>query len=241
MNWLSRWLRPRPHVPAHLADAVKAWQALPPPDRRRPLASARFLVVDTETTGLDPHSAHLLSIGACKVESGALQLAPSFEAAVRPAVPSADENILVHGIGRQRQLDSSSAADALCAFLEFAGRPVFVGFHALFDATVLGRAVQAELGVAFDAAWLDLAVLLPALYPDLAESTWDLDRWLAHFGIPCFSRHGALADACATAELLLLALGRAQLRGARDVHGLYRLQSAELKRQALAHAGNPAG
>lgn len=211
------------------------------PDRRRPLASAGFVVVDTETTGLDARSAHLLSIGACKVESGALQLAPSFETAVRPAVPSADENVLVHGIGRQHQLEGVSAAVALCEFLRFAGRPVFVGFHALFDATVLRRALHAELGIAFDTAWLDLAVLLPVLYPGLADHTWDLDRWLAHFGIPCSSRHNALADACATAELLLLGMARAQARGLSDVKALYQLQDTELERQVAAQAGAPAG
>lgn len=175
------------------------------------------------------------------MEAGALQLAPSFEVAVRPAVPSADANILVHGIGRKQQLEGSSAADALCEFLAFAGRPVFVGFHALFDATVLQRAVRAELGVAFDTGWLDLAVLLPALYPGLADGIRDLDRWLAHFGIPCLARHSALADASATAQLLLLALTRAQARGLRDVNGLYQLQSAELKRQIEAQASVPAG
>lgn len=241
MSWFARWLKPRRNAPPHLADSVGAWRALAPPDRRTPLASARYLVVDTETSGLDPVSAELLSIGACRVESGAMLLAPSFEAALRPVAPSADENILVHGIGRQRQLEGEGAAEALCEFLKFAGRPVFVGFHALFDATVLRRAVQAELGIGFDADWLDLAVLLPALFAELAAGAWELDRWLDHFRVPNFSRHSALADACATGELLLLALARAQARGVHDVQGLYQLQGSELKRRLVAQAGGPTG
>lgn len=237
----ARWLQRRARVPAHLAGAIKAWQALPAPDRRMPAVSARFLVVDTETSGLDPRSAHLLSIGACRVQSGALRLRPTFEIAVRPAAPSSDENILVHGIGRQGQLEGANAADALSEFLQFAGRPVFVGFHAPFDAAVLRRAVRAELGIAFEEAWLDLAVLLPALFPELVAAAWDLDRWITQFGVPNYARHSALADACATGELLLLALARADARGVHDVSGLFQLQAAELEKRVRAQAGNPMG
>jgi len=63
VSWFDRWVPVRSPAPAHLADAVRAWQCLPAPDRRVPLASACFVVVDTETTGLDPYSAGLLSIG----------------------------------------------------------------------------------------------------------------------------------------------------------------------------------
>jgi len=37
-----------------------------------------------------------------------------------------------------------------------------------------------------------------------------LDDWLAHFGIAVYARHGALADAYATAELWLVLLQAAQ-------------------------------
>jgi DNA polymerase-3 subunit epsilon len=241
VSWFDRWISVRSQAPAHLADAVRDWQALPAPDRRVPLAAARFVVVDTETTGLDPYSAGLLSIGACKVESSALVIAPSFDVCLRRETPSGEENILVHGIGRQRQIEGATAADALCEFLRFAGRPVFVGYHALFDATVLKRALRAELGIAFDVDWLDLALLLPALFPDLAVGPWELDRWLAHFGVASFGRHNALADASATAELLLLALQHAGKRGTKDVRSLYDLQRSELKRQVTARAVAPTG
>jgi DNA polymerase III subunit epsilon len=241
VSWFDRWLPVRSHAPAHIVDAVRAWQCLPAPDRRVPLASACFVVVDTETTGLDPYSAGLLSIGACKVESSALLIAPSFDVDLRRETPSGDENILIHGIGRQRQMDGATAADALCEFLRFAGRPVFVGFHALFDATVLKRALRAELGITFDMDWLDLAVLLPAVFPDVASGPWELDRWLAHLGVSSFGRHNALADAIVTAELLLLVLQRARKRGAKDVRSLHDLQRIELKRQVTARAVAPAG
>lgn len=241
MSWFDRWFPSRSRAPAHLANAVRAWQCLPPPDRRVALASACFVVVDTETTGLDPYSAGLLSIGACKVESSALLIAPSFDINLRRETSSADENILVHGIGHQHQMEGAPAADALCEFLRFAGRPVFVGYHALFDATVLKRAFRAELGIAFDVDWLDLAVLLPAVFPNLASGPWELDRWLAHLGVSSFGRHNALADASATAELLLLVLQRARKRGVKDVRSLNDLQRSELKRQVTARAVTPAG
>lgn len=241
MSWLDRWRKPRPAVAPELAETLDRWRRLAPPDRAASLSATRFLVVDTETTGPDPMAAALLSIGACRVASGALSLDSTFEVAVRPPAPSADDNILVHGIGRQRQLEGLAAAEALTAFLDYAGRPVFVGFHARFDATVLQRALRRELGVGFDDDWLDLAIVLPALFPGVLPAHSELDRWLGHFGIVNFARHSALADAWATAELLLLALARAGSRGVPAVRGLYDLQRAELKRHVMAQSGAPTG
>jgi len=241
VSWLARWLPPRPRAPAHLVETLYAWKRLPSPDRRVPLASACFVVVDTETSGLDPHSARLLSIGACRVEAGALMLAPSMEVCVRQRTPSTDENILVHGIGRQRQLEGDDAADALCDLLRFAGSLLLVGYHAQFDATVLRRSLRAELGASLDDDWLDVGILLSAIVPGVAREPRELDHWLAHFGVHNFARHGALADASATGQLLLLVLARAAARGVRDVRGLYDLQRAEIRRQVMAESGTAAG
>ena len=60
------------------------------------------------------------------------------------------------------------------------------------------------------APWFDAAVVAPLLFPDAAPHCRHLDDWLAHFGIAVYARHGALADAYATAELWLVLLQAAQ-------------------------------
>jgi DNA polymerase-3 subunit epsilon len=241
VSLFGRLFTPRPRVPAHLRDAMLAWQALPQPDLGTPLAATRFVVVDTETSGLDPYNARVLSIGACTVEGPGLRLDRCFECTIRQATPTDEANILVHGLGREQQGSGVPAADALAGFLDFAGKPVFVGFHALFDATVLRRPIRAELGLDLRTDWLDLAVLLPVLLRAPERRPWDLDRWLQHLSLSDASRHSAIADAWATAQLLLVALARAPGLRIDDARGLIALQRKELNRAVRAGAGAPLG
>jgi len=238
---LPRWFSSRAQAPAHLREALQRWQSLPGPDLRAPLCQTRFVVVDTETSGLDPSCARMLSIGACAVEHASLCLDQTFERTLRQHSPTADANILVHGLGWERQANGDPAADALAAFLVYAGRPVFVGYHALFDATVVSRTLRTALGVALGADWLDLALLLPALVADHGRPGWELDRWLQAFGLTGFTRHSAVGDAYATAQLMLLVLARAPAHGIRDPRGLFSLQRTQLERAVAAEAGITAG
>jgi len=230
----------RPKLAPGIEARVHAWKRVRDADLHVPLTQARLVVVDTETSGLDPTRSKVLSIGACLVEAGALALASTLEVFLRQEQASETANILVHGIGQQQQTRGSSPDEALAAFLEFSGRPVFVGYHALFDATVLQQALRDILGVKLASVWLDLALLLPALFPEAKANGWELDRWLLHFHIANFKRHGALADAVATAGLLLVAMARAAERGLRDPCALLALQRAVLDKANAAQSGSSA-
>lgn len=219
--------------------AREHWRHIATPDERGPFSSLRFSVVDTETTGLDPYQAELLSIGTCRVEHGAIVLTDSQEITVQPRAPSGHENVLVHGIGHAQQAAGAGQAEALGTWLIAATPGVLVGYHALFDATVLARAARESLDVRLPLEWLDIALLLPALTEDAAahKEVRPLDHWLQRFQIAAPGRHGAAADAYATAQLLLLVLHRAQARGIRDVRGLRRLQQDLLSRLANQAGG----
>jgi DNA polymerase-3 subunit epsilon len=183
----------------------------------------------------------MVSIGACAIDHGSLRLDQTFERTIRQDSPSDAANILVHGLGRERQASGEAAAEALAAFLTYTGRPVFVGFHALFDATVLARTLRTALGVDLPGDWLDLGLLLPALFADRGRTGWELDLWLRTFGLAGFTRHSALGDAYATAQLMLLVLARAPVRGIGDPRGLFALQRTQLGRAVAADGGVPAG
>ncbi len=70
---------------------------------------------------------------------------------------------------------------------------------------------------------------------------WDLDQWLQHLSLSDASRHSAIADAWATAQLLLVALARAPGLRIDDARGLIALQRKELSRAVRADAGAPLG
>jgi DNA polymerase-3 subunit epsilon len=192
-------------------------------DLRRPLDAMRWCVVDVETGGLDAERDPLLAIGAVAVEHGSILLAPSLEVGVMQQQSTAAANILVHGISGTTQREGEPPHQALLAWREFAGTAPRVAFHAAFDQTVLAREEQRHLGLAAAAPWFDAAVIAPLLFPAQAAACRTLDDWLAHFGITAYARHGALADAYATAELWLILLQAALREGISSARQLQRL------------------
>ena len=79
------------------------------------------------------------------------------------------------------------------------------------------------IGIKPDNVWLDLAHLAPALFPQHARTAKTLDDWAGIFGIDNYARHDAIADALATAQLLLVILAKAEADGARSCADLLRL------------------
>ena len=186
-----------------------------------PLRAARWVVIDCETSGLDPARDRLLSVGAVAVRGARVVLGEAFSAVLRQDAPHAAADVLVHGIGADAQRGGRPVAEAMSEFSAFLGDGLPVAFHAPFDAAVLRRAIAG-----FDPRWLDLAQLAPALHPDRARERRSLDDWLKAFEIPSPSRHDALADAYATAQLLLVLLADAERQGIGTVEGLRRLEGS---------------
>jgi DNA polymerase-3 subunit epsilon len=224
---LQRWFAPRPRLSAQQAERLVSWGALPEIDRRATFDDTRFVVVDVETTGLNLMTDTLISIGAVAVVNGRVALADSFSVVLQQRESSRKENILIHGISGSAQREGVPPADALLAFLEYLGKSPLVAFHVAFDETMIKRALRQYLGVSFKHPWLDLAYVLPALYPDLTRSHHALDDWAGHFDIHNDDRHNALADALVTAQLLLVAMAQARLADQTgDYDGLRKLERA---------------
>jgi DNA polymerase-3 subunit epsilon len=225
MNWLTRLLRRAPVLDAGHIAALDAYRSREKPDLRSPLAGQRMVVVDVEASGLDPTSDRLISVGAVAVQGGLARLDESFETVLRQEQASDDRNILVHGIGGSAQLRGRDPASGLVDFLGFAGKAPLVAFHADFDRILIERTAAATLRMKPDNAWLDLALLAPALFPDHERTARTLDDWLQLFGIHNHDRHDALADALATAQLLLVVLAAAGRQGLATWADLARLQN----------------
>jgi DNA polymerase III subunit epsilon len=182
-------------------------------------------VVDVETSGLNALDDSLIAIGALAVSDGAIDLADSFEVVLRQHAPSTGANIEVHGIGGVEQLGGEEPRTALARFLAFAGDDPLVAYHAAFDATVLRRALRAQLRRSFHRHWLDLAEVAPLAWPGRAEG--GLDAWLEALGIPVAYRHRAIVDCLATAQLFLAVLPEAPRLGAASARGLLALSSGD--------------
>ncbi|MDP2239182.1 MAG: 3'-5' exonuclease [Burkholderiales bacterium] len=213
MNWLAGLLRLAPVLDADLGQAAKAYRKLPVPDLGQPLYAHRYVIVDVETSGLNPLQDSLISIGALAISNGLIRFDESFEVVLRQEAPSEHRNILVHGIGGTTQVSGMRPAQGLIDFLNFAGKGPLIGFHADFDRVVIARALRKVLGLDLTNVWLDVAKLAPALFAERAPAAHSLDEWMNVFGISNYARHDAVADALVTAQLFQIVLAQAAQQG----------------------------
>ena len=167
----------------------------------------RWVVLDVETSGLDPQEAQLLAVAAVAVQvdwqAKRLVILPgdSVEIDIRPTEFVSDKNnILIHGIGQQRQQLGTPLRDALPPLMQFIGNAPMLAFHAWFDKAMLARHFASIGFPKLPNPWIDIEKLCIALHPkSTAES---LDDWLDMFDITCAARHEAAADTYAECELL---------------------------------------
>jgi len=187
-------------------------------------ADERWVVLDTETSGLDPVNDRLLAIGAVSVDGTGIRLDDSFEVVLR-AEPAGDkDNVVIHGIGHHAQSSGIPPPEALGAFSSFVANAPCAGFHCEFDQVVLAQSARAA-GVPLPLPrWLDLAQLAAALVPEShRRGRRSLDDWLTAFDIDVVARHNAAGDALATAELLLRLRALAAAQRISGFAGLVRL------------------
>ena len=167
----------------------------------------RWIVLDVETSGLNPHSDRLLAIAAVALDVSpdferiAIVIGDSYEAVLKQDLPSSKDNILVHHIGVQAQADGRPPIEVLEEFRAWLGDCPLLAFHSAFDEAMLNRAYALAGLKPLQNEWLDIEPL--AKITGVNPSLRALDDWLGHFGIECAVRHQAAADTFATAELLM--------------------------------------
>ena len=222
----------KPKLTDQQNERLARWRALPATDIQQSMDASRYVVVDVETSGLNVNKDRLIAIGAIAICNGKIALADSLEIVLQQNRVSDKQNILIHGIGGTAQAEGVPPVDALLTFLEYVGSDPLIAFHVAFDQTMIGRAMREYLGFKLKHVWADLAYVAPALYPELARRNRSLDNWMEYFDITNYARHSALADAVATAELLLALGPKLHTREATCFQGL---RDMERERRRLTH------
>ncbi len=178
----------------------------------------RWVVVDLETTGLDRSIHNVLSIGAVAINNGVVDLNDSFEAYLKQQHSSDAQNILVHGITTNQQLNGAEPAVVFTQFLDFVGPSPLLGFQSSFDRGFLARAMKTWAQAPMTNDWLDVAELARMVYPDFKGRA--LDNWLSALKIEPVQRHSAIFDAFATAMLMQHLIKKLELTNKTDFWSL---------------------
>ncbi|MDD4081443.1 MAG: PolC-type DNA polymerase III [Eubacteriales bacterium] len=167
-----------------------------------------IIVLDFETTGLNPYSDRIIEIGAVKLAGG--QILDSFSTLVNPGVPLSQEIINITGIKDAMLIDAPKAGKALEGLTAFAGDSPLAAHNARFDMSFL-RAELARLGKTFDSPQLDTLAFAQRLYPQLRS--YRLSALCKALGVQLKNAHRAVQDATATAQCLARMLEDAGEKG----------------------------
>ena len=184
------------------------------------LEDASFTVFDLETTGLSHASARICEIGAARVER--LEATAVFETLVSPGVPLPAPIGRLTGLTDAELRRAPKVAAAVTRFRAFAGDSVLVAHNARFDVGFVNRELERMTGKRLSGPVVDTVHLARNLLRGRIERT-SLSSLAFFFGTSVTPCHRALADAQATAEVLLRLIGLAQERGARTVADLEEL------------------
>ena len=190
-----------------------------------PLLSIDAVVIDTETTGLDPRTARVIELAGVRLLAGKLAGGDQFRQLLRPAdeaIPA--ETTRIHGIDDAMVAGSPLFADVWPRFGAYLGQAVVIGHTVGFDLAVLKR--ECDLA---GLRWtrprtLDTRLLAQIAAPELAGYT--LEKLAAWLGVDVAERHSALGDAATTARAFLALVPKLRDRGIRTV--------AEAERTCLA-------
>ena len=172
-------------------------------------ASTREIVMDTETTGLDPAAGHrIIEIGALEMVNH-VATGRSYHVHINPE-RAVEDSVSVHGLTDEFLADKPVFADVADEFLGFLGDSRLVIHNAPFDMGFI-NAELARLGrgeIPAERA-VDTVVMARRRFPGARVS---LDALCVRFGIDNSHRklHGAMIDTDLLAEVYIELLGGRQ-------------------------------
>lgn len=188
---------------------------------------AREIVLDTETTGLDPRTGHRIIEIACVELDDLSPTGRRFHAYVDPEREIDPDAERVHGISRAFLAGKPRFADPTVAqaFLAFVGEAAVVAHNAGFDRGFINHELALAGHPTLDEGrWIDTLGLAQARFPGMSNS---LDSLCKRYRISLAERekHGALVDAKLLAQIYL------ELRGGRE-------RALDLEAAALSGVGS---
>ena len=169
----------------------------------------REVILDTETTGMDPASHRVIEIGCVEMVSG-VRTQRTFQAYINPECDIPEEATRVHGLTLEFLSDKPTFAEIVDGFLEFIQDSPLVIHNAGFNLKFL-NAELSRLG--FPAIPMnratDTVLIARKKFPG---SPANLDALCKRFNIDLSARtkHGALLDAELLSEVYVELLGGKQ-------------------------------
>lgn len=165
----------------------------------RSLGMSEYVVVDLETTGLDPEKDEIIEIGSLKIANG--NVVDEFHALIRPSFGLPEEIKNLTGITSDDfEKDGMELSDAIDSMLFFMGSLPLVMHNADFDMSFIDAALERLDIDELDNECIDTLSLARKRMPHL--TSYRLEDLAQALGLPSNGMHRAINDCRVTQGLL---------------------------------------
>ncbi|NTW60237.1 MAG: 3'-5' exonuclease [Nitrospirae bacterium] len=201
-------------------------------DLAAPIEAARYVVMDTELTGLDSKKDSIISVGAVVMQGGRIILGEIFYEMVSPETAMRSESVVVHGITPSEVANKPDIGAVLEDFLKFCKGAVVVGHFLSLDLGFLNKEMKRLYGTRFPQPVADTMQMNDWVQDHdtgfrrnygSTEENKDLFSMAKKYHIPVAAAHNALMDAFITAQLFQRYLSSLPALGVRTVKDLLRI------------------
>ena len=195
-----------------------------PIDLKLPIRKKQFVVLDTETTGLEKED-NIVSIGAVLLENGQIDPSNVLDQTL-PSISTTnhEEAIAIHEI---IGADYGDTKEQIREFLEYIKNRIIVGHHIQFDIQKVNQWISEKYpGFSLKNKFIDTAHLAKRIHREELERQvggshfLGLDSLCKLYDIPIENRHTSLGDAFITALLFLKLVDKLEKRGVKTVQEL---------------------
>ncbi|HOQ39119.1 MAG TPA: PolC-type DNA polymerase III [Fervidobacterium sp.] len=160
------------------------------------ISEATYVVLDLETTGLNPRQDEIMEIGAVKIKGK--EIIDEFHTFVKPTAVKR-KSLQITGITEEMLKDAPDISEVLPELERFLEGCVIVAHNADFDIGFLQNTFR-RFGKKFNPSYIDTLRLSNALLRNKLRS-FSLDKIVDYFGLGTFNHHRALDDARVTAKV----------------------------------------
>ena len=149
-----------------------------------------YIVIDLETTGLDPGYDDIIEIGALKVSNG--NIIEKFNTLINPLYEISEFTTKLTGITNEMLKDAPDLKSALPSLLSFIGPSIVLAHNANFDVNFLYDKCMDNLCIPFTNDFVDTMRISRRLFKEIKSHR--LKKLIKQFGLEGKVQHRALGD-----------------------------------------------